>query len=991
MAALLATAVTVADPVGPADAAPTPRFDRSWPTGNGSPSLPVGIAASPTTGTVYVTNLFGNRIERFDADGTFLGQFGTTGAGNGQFNLPHAVAVGPDGSVFVADTANNRIQKFTATGTFVTAWGTAGSGRGQFSAPMGVAVDPTGNVFVADSGNHRVQKFTSTGTYRTSWGREGTLAGRFETPSGIAVSADRQVYVVDARNDRVQQFTGTGTFQRLWGAAGTGNGRFQDPFGVAVDAAGTVYVTDTTANRVQAFSATGLFQAAWGTAGSLDGQFQGAWGVAVASDGTRLLVADKDNSRVQRFAPGLPGARPLFVNAFGTAGQGPGQMNVALAVAIGPSGNVYVSDYGAGRIERFGATGTFLSQWGTYGTGAGQFDQAAGVATDAAGNVYVADTFNHRVQKFTATGTFLAQIGDQSVFEQPDGVAVDAGGNLYVVDHVLDRVRKYNAAGTFVTQWGSTGTGNGQFQDATGIAADSAGNVYVADAGNHRIQKFTATGTYLGQWGSPGSGNGQFDDPEDIAIDRAGDGAVYVVDTGNHRIQKFTLTGSYLTQWGGPGSGDGRFQSPLGVAVNATGSIHVADTGNHRIQVFATGTATTPSVSLAADQSSVGTGEPIDYHVTIANTTADTLTGTVITDPAAPDCEGPVVDILPGATRVVDCTHNTGVDEAGPFANAATVSSDQSNAVTSNTVTTQVGPALTVAMTAPPRVMATRPIDYGLSITNNTAQALRGLRVTDSGVPACAGPVADLAPGATTTVNCSRPTTDADAGSVVLNVAGVDATATQAAFASAVTRVQGRITGTITGPGGPIGGAYVLALDRDFLPLHGDATTDAAGAYSLGVDPGRYYLAFLDPAGAHLAEYSGNRTNALDLTTADLTTVASGSGPATASASLAASGFAPPVNPAGISGTVTDANGPLAGVWVIAINGGVRSATRTNAAGQYTVGNLPPGATYLEFVDPSGSHALRWYHDDNGANPTPIPLVAGQVVTGANEVLPAYP
>lgn len=44
-------------------------------------------------------------------------------------------------------------------GTFLAKWGTTGSGNGQFNLPRGVAADASGNVFIADRDNHRIQKF----------------------------------------------------------------------------------------------------------------------------------------------------------------------------------------------------------------------------------------------------------------------------------------------------------------------------------------------------------------------------------------------------------------------------------------------------------------------------------------------------------------------------------------------------------------------------------------------------------------------------------------------------------------------------------------------------------------------------------------------------------------------------------------------------------------------------------------------------------------
>jgi DNA-binding beta-propeller fold protein YncE len=57
----------------------------------------------------------------------------------------------------------------------------------------------------------------------------------------------------------------------------------------------------------------------------------------------------------------------------------------------------------------------------------------------------------------------------------------------------------------YLTQWGTSGSGNGQFNGPAGMALDASGNVYVADLGNNRIQKFTGAGVYLTKWGTLGS------------------------------------------------------------------------------------------------------------------------------------------------------------------------------------------------------------------------------------------------------------------------------------------------------------------------------------------------------------------------------------------------------------------------------------------------------------------------------------------------------
>ena len=44
--------------------------------------------------------------------------------------------------------------------------------------------------------------------------------------------------------------------------------------------------------------------------------------------------------------------------------------------------------------------------------------------------------------------------------------------------------------GTFILKWGSSGTGDNQFNQPEGLVADSNGFVYVVDSGNNCIKKF---------------------------------------------------------------------------------------------------------------------------------------------------------------------------------------------------------------------------------------------------------------------------------------------------------------------------------------------------------------------------------------------------------------------------------------------------------------------------------------------------------------------
>src|SRR5207237_7187850 len=71
----------------------------------------------------------------------FLKQIGATGAPNGDFYNPFAVAVDSNKNLYVVDTGNHRIQVFDATGNFKFTFRRSASGNGQSSLHRWMTVD----------------------------------------------------------------------------------------------------------------------------------------------------------------------------------------------------------------------------------------------------------------------------------------------------------------------------------------------------------------------------------------------------------------------------------------------------------------------------------------------------------------------------------------------------------------------------------------------------------------------------------------------------------------------------------------------------------------------------------------------------------------------------------------------------------------------------------------------------------------------------------
>jgi uncharacterized protein (TIGR02145 family) len=189
---------------------------------------------------------------------------------------------------------------------------------------------------------------------------------------------------------------------------------------------------------------------------------------------------------------------------------------------VDAAGNVYVTDLGNRRIQKFDSSGAFLTTWGTQGSGEGRFEGPTAVVADAAGNVYVSDSRNDRIQKFDSNGAFLTRWGGTGFgdgqLRSPRGLAVDAAGNIYVADQGNDRVQTFDSNGVFLTTWGTTGSGDGQFDNLPGVAVDTTGNVYVVEVGNSRIQKFDGNALLLMTNSEAISAQGPSDALEEVRI-----------------------------------------------------------------------------------------------------------------------------------------------------------------------------------------------------------------------------------------------------------------------------------------------------------------------------------------------------------------------------------------------------------------------------------------------------------------------------------------
>ena len=78
-------------------------------------------------GHLFISDGYANaRILEYTGDGTKIREWGTAGTGPGQFRLPHSIQIDEDGVIYVADRENGRVQRFDQDGKYLGEWAAFG-------------------------------------------------------------------------------------------------------------------------------------------------------------------------------------------------------------------------------------------------------------------------------------------------------------------------------------------------------------------------------------------------------------------------------------------------------------------------------------------------------------------------------------------------------------------------------------------------------------------------------------------------------------------------------------------------------------------------------------------------------------------------------------------------------------------------------------------------------------------------------------------------
>lgn len=255
------------------------------------------------------------------------------------------------------------------------------------------------------------------------------------------------------------------------------------PFGVTADGSGRIWVADTGGAMVHAIDIQRAQVEYLRFAGKES--LISPVGVALDKEKGYLYVSDSVLRRVYVFdlSGNLQGERTL-----------PGGFERPTALAIGPSGKLFVTDSLSGKIQVFSRAGDHLGSFGSSLNAGGRFVRPVGLWVDDAGIVYVLDGLGFRVEILTPDGKgrgVIGALGDGlGHFARPRGVAVDSQGHVYVSDAAFGNIQIFDSSGRLLLVYGGIGRAQGKFNLPAGLYIDGSDRIYVVDAYNHRMQLF---------------------------------------------------------------------------------------------------------------------------------------------------------------------------------------------------------------------------------------------------------------------------------------------------------------------------------------------------------------------------------------------------------------------------------------------------------------------------------------------------------------------
>lgn len=262
-------------------------------------------AASDSNGRLFISNK--KKILLYNENDEYISSF------KGDFKDACGVALDTDNNIYVTDIEGHNVKKFNKKFKLMKTWGTKGTANGQFDSPLGITVVGN-NVYIADSGNSRIQIFDREGTFIKKFGEQGKKNGKFKNPGDVVLDHMGNIYVADSNNNRIQKFNKKGEWLKMWGSYGEGDGQFDSPNDLSIDSiSGRLYIADYFNHRVVVYNFEGEYLAQINPINASTISFTNVPGVTFISDNRIYILGgykDLEHWKLNTTLTGTPTLTP---------------------------------------------------------------------------------------------------------------------------------------------------------------------------------------------------------------------------------------------------------------------------------------------------------------------------------------------------------------------------------------------------------------------------------------------------------------------------------------------------------------------------------------------------------------------------------------------------------------------------------------------------------------------------------------------------------
>ncbi|MBN1396540.1 MAG: NHL repeat-containing protein [Bacteroidetes bacterium] len=177
-----------------------------------------------------------------------------------------------------------------------------------------------------------------------------------------------------------------------------------------------------------------------------------------------------------------------------------GSFERASRIYIDKQGTVYVLDAGRNMVFYFSDLKINPKSTGGFGWSAGSFDNPTGITTDGI-NIYVSDYGNHRIQRFDRSFNYISSFSTRDTsgavdmrFGYPLDISLSDLGDLFILDGENLRVLKFNPQNFFISSFGDVEAGKGKLQDPVRLFVTTS-RVLIGE--RSRIAVFDYFGNYI--------------------------------------------------------------------------------------------------------------------------------------------------------------------------------------------------------------------------------------------------------------------------------------------------------------------------------------------------------------------------------------------------------------------------------------------------------------------------------------------------------------